>query len=644
MTDSQTGHHKSSRKKSFSLKALLLLVTLVALGIIGKQQWDKYQNRKMLVDWIRQFELSFPNPNESSPTANVGCPNTSFSKEQVLAVLMDGALNLREEFQRLYCVKLLAEQYPDDARESLVRIALHSRDVEVQCAAINLVGFCRDANAVARLEPLLRKDVPEKTKVAILDCIGFTRFPAYEVGSFEPSHWTSIFTAGKIAMLNTNPRILPGELFKAHLPDTAESNSFNQKPVSGGVQLDENTQFVHVAGDLLPLCKDEKFPSHFGTLLTDKMLRSDSSKIRHAAARGLLLWPHDNYQLRIAEWGVWINANGQFQLAESVVDEVPDFVHSTGDDLSSFIERTKMPTVIDKPVMHITVDHPMVVDIDVTIRQGRTWFSYPIPDDYSIAEWGMKDKSVEGFAPPNAKPLPSTAEGYPWLLPESGHKQFITKTIDSVGLRWQSLIVTPEKLSGLELPTVSDNPKHSWWKRLREVAGSFVTNRNDTEKFLYYDGPTFAEPPLKIEFDRPKITFTPQPIFPDNFREDYELSDVTPETSRKAFYIHVADEKVTACEWDVRTQETFDVTDAKMMDRETTRAAMLKALSDAGLHTSEADGLLDCWAPQFFDTPGQRIVFFLHREEYDAMCPLKVRPKPTELERVGLVLTELKVN
>lgn len=50
--------------------------------------------------------------------------------------------------------------------------------------------------------------------------------------------------------------------------------------------------------------------------------------------------------------------------------------------------------------------------------------------------------------------------------------------------------------------------------------------------------------------------------------------------------------------------------------------------------------MLDAWRPQFFWTKGKRFVLLLRADEYDAMCPLQVRPKPTELARVGLVLTE----
>ena len=431
MTDSQTGHHKSSRKKSFSLKALLLLVTLVALGIIGKQQWDKYQNRKMLVDWIRQCEIGLPSPNIGLPSpkpniqsviAHVQCPNTSLSKEQVLAVLVDGAMNLKDSYHRLYCVKLLAEQYPNDAKEPFIWIALHSRNEKVQAATINLISLCRDTNALSRLEPLLKKNIPDSTRAAILDCIGFTRFPAYQ---FETSHppWSSIIDVSHhSAMLNTKPRILIRDFFTANAPVQEAKTAVPKKPVIDDKPPQDYTQFFYFDGQKYPLLKDEQFPERYQPLLRTQMLSSKSPEVRQAAARGLLHWPHDSYRLRIAEWGVWINVNGKFHLAESVAEEIPAFVHTTGDDLSSFAERLAAPMITTKPIMHISVDRPMVVDIEVRIERGRTWFGYPVPDDYSVAEWTENPSLMEILKQHSA--LPSIWEGYPWLLPESRQRIF----------------------------------------------------------------------------------------------------------------------------------------------------------------------------------------------------------------------------
>ena len=83
-------------------------------------------------------------------------------------------------------MKLLVEQYPADAKEGLVRVALRNTDPAVQATAINLVSLCRDESVLARLEPLLKDgNTTEDVRCAVLDCIGFTRFPAYEVGHCE---------------------------------------------------------------------------------------------------------------------------------------------------------------------------------------------------------------------------------------------------------------------------------------------------------------------------------------------------------------------------------------------------------------------------------------------------------------------------
>ena len=63
-------------------------------------------------------------------------------------------------------------------------------------------------------------------------------------------------------------------------------------------------------------------------------------------------------------------------------------------------------------------------------------------------------------------------------------------------------------------------------------------------------------------------------------------------------------------------------------------------LTQAGLRAEEADGMIACWRPQFFATPGNRFVLVMSARDYDMRCPLQIRPAPTELARVGLVLFE----
>ena len=89
---------------------------------------------------------------------------------------------------------------------------------------------------------------------------------------------------------------------------------------------------------------------------------------------------------------------------------------------------------------------------------------------------------------------------------------------------------------------------------------------------------------------------------------------------------------------------TLLLSDANKIDEKQLRHEIAKRLIAAGLKGFEADALMDCWAEQWFETPGERVIFLLTREEYDKMCPITIRPRPTNFQRVGLVFTELDTN
>ena len=68
---------------------------------------------------------------------------------------------------------------------------------------------------------------------------------------------------------------------------------------------------------------------------------------------------------------------------------------------------------------------------------------------------------------------------------------------------------------------------------------------------------------------------------------------------------------------------------------------LLETLIEFGLNDEEVKGLIDCWRPQFFETDGQRVLTIFGTEEYDRLCPITISPDPTEISRVGIVLSEL---
>ena len=349
--------------------------------------------------------------------------------------------------------------------------------------------------------------------------------------------------------------------------------------------------------------------------------------------------------MRVAEWGVWINEGENLTLAQSIIDEIPTFVHQVGNDMKSIAAGRQSFMVVTKPIIHFAVDKPLVVDIDVRIKSGRPWFGYPMPDDFATAgESGQSGDPRYGArdVPPEMqlKNLEGLSEGYPWLMPS--HTKQPMNYVTDVGFRWQSLLVLPEKYDWMSLETISD-PKFNWWQIIREVETSWVSNRGETERFLYYDGPTEHPSPVKatIEGDKLKIAV------PDAYHFRFTLgpnSRSSQPVKRTHFFIDVAAGGISASTNKSRFSAQQRSTEIPTLDLphhgEEVELRLVKLLVEQGLSQKEAQGLVDCWRPQFFETQGRRLLTIFGKDEYDQLCPISISPAPTQLSRVGIVLTE----
>jgi hypothetical protein len=366
------------------------------------------------------------------------------------------------------------------------------------------------------------------------------------------------------------------------------------------------------------------------------MTSDPDANVRAAAARAMLNWAPKDYHLRVAEWGVWINEGDSLTLAQSVIDEIPPFVHQAGNSMESIDnDRTNSLIMITKPIIHITVDQPMAIDVSVRITDGRPWFGYPMPDDFSV------DGTTGQFGTPENLPpdvpdeleldeMVDVREGYPWLAP-SHTKHYVTK-LTAVGFRWQSLIVMPQKAKWMKLEPVTER-KYQWWNRLRDVPSSWVHSRGETERFLFYDGPTEHPSPVLATLDATQVNVT----FPkDGFWKNPVVSYL--------FFVEVADGVVSACDGASEFQRDHPTSALAIANLphhgETAIKRLSKILVESGLSQPEADGLVDCWRPQFFETEGKRLITVFGKSEYDRLCPISVSPAPTEFARVGIVLTE----
>jgi hypothetical protein len=200
--------------------------------------------------------------------------------------------------------------------------------------------------------------------------------------------------------------------------------------------------------------------------------------------------------------------------------------------------------------------------------------------------------------------------------------------LSGIGVRWQSIIVSPKPLEWMKPPDVGTDPRFAWWRKLREVNCSWVSSRGESERFLYYDGPTLGASVVQAEVN------------------DGRLRVSTLESGggqRQGMFVNVGERGIALqlIEHSDKTKQ-FDVSPAHLHTMQQAEVQFLKLLTERGLTTSEATGVLESWRPAFFQTPGQRFLSLMSRQDYDNACPMQIRPEPTEIVRVGIVWTEFK--
>jgi hypothetical protein len=631
----------------YSLRSLLILTLLVAIGLKLTVVWTKHRRMKIAQAWVEAcLDQQYPDLNKTPESWDkmpvpAGCPAPLDTPERLI-VLRLAATELESPRQRFVGLKLLLETEPAEGLPMLREVLDTERDAEVRAWGLRLLGLCRDKESVDRVFACLA-DKDARVRAAAADALGLIHCPAYRV----PQHYPDV------AILTSNPPIDAGWLIKTVF--------FKGKPGSGIIPLDR-----HLPNSVIEL------PESMRAALETMMLQGATSDERIAAARALVGWPPAHYRLRVAEWGVWINDGGQLKLVQSVLDEIPKFVHRTGNKAASLADRLVPGLVVSKPIVHLTADVPLAADVQVLIASGRPWFAFPRPDDFTLSFAGkMGGSGIDVFDKDRipglseARQLPElnpTSEGYPWIAPphrgyESPSGWSLVAEIGSLGLRWQSLIVSPQQQPWMKPPPVGRLGRYAWWERLRKVPSSWLSSQDESERFLYYDGPTQMNSPVSAGMTGDILQLVNLPVrgfAPHDGARAMEAGqgvDVTeflvqdfkgPRARMQAVYIEVVGGQAVVkilplpySKSDVDLATVSPITGAAVSKR------FLAMLTDYGLTAEEAAGLLDVWKRQFFETPGKRVLVIPRAWDYDAMCPLRVRPAPTELVRLAIVLTEL---
>ena len=595
--------------KTFSVRTLLVLTALASCFVA----WRVYQfERGTVNDWIDAVLAKSDDTPPAFPISTpefVLCPK-DIPKSTQINLLVKSLHWLPTPERRTCVLKIIAEQFPSEAYDLFWKICETTSHDSLRRDAMLLTSLFRIERDIERIEKYLDDPNPE-IRAAAIDAIGVIHRPSFTLP-------IGVDNVPGQMVFNSNPPIL---LYKIQQQLTEGSDTPND-----GMQFVWEDQEDRLVADQI---KDR---------IRELWLSDQAEVVRSAAARAMRNWNPKDYQLRVAEWGVWINEGEDLKLAQSIIDEVPLFVHRVGNSPDSIsIGRSKSFIIVTKPIIHISVDQPLVIDLSVRIKNGRPWFGYPKPDDFSVdgATRGMMVMPSEIAPGPDEngfEPLTEMREGYPWMAPS--HILHFSFGFRDIGFRWQTLLATPEKLSWMKLEPIADE-KYAWWERLRKVNSSWLSNRGESERFLYYDGPTDDSSPVKV-------TQRPAGVKVENYlpaRQRLELN-------AKLLLIDVKGEDIAAAEGKIegtaREMLSTLVPDSELpIQGDDVERRLLACLTDFGLNNEEAQGLIDCWRPQFFETDGRRMLTIFGKNDYDRLCPIEVSPPPTEIIRVGIVLTEL---
>ena len=318
------------------------------------------------------------------------------------------------------------------------------------------------------------------------------------------------------------------------------------------------------------------------------------------------------------EWGTFTSVQGadgvQMAWNPLSVTDLPSFVHDwpkSGPVDSKTARRqlvSKATSVtrqrMETPVIYFYADDALTVNVGVKFPQG------------TMTEW---------YPQANLPAKPSAEE---WFGPKS--------------LRWDNVAVVPQELPSSSSaskrttaqPPNTEEPSHYY--AARETDADLIRVNGETEKFLFYRGVGEFQAPVTVAqagADGQRIS----------------LKNTGAEELKHLFIYQVENGQarflqVPRLEPGAQTEVTIDRTGILQPTsdvRSRLGAAMVEALTEAGLYAAEARAMVKTWDDSWFGENGLRVLYLLPDAWTDRVLPLTLEPKPAQVTRVMVGRAEL---
>jgi hypothetical protein len=321
---------------------------------------------------------------------------------------------------------------------------------------------------------------------------------------------------------------------------------------------------------------------------------------------GALNYAEDQPRLVVHEWGVQVRSsvvvlNPISLFAVPKEDQKPRTVLGAPrellDDLPAFVlrhAREYKPKVEhrawDKPVIHLYGAAGLEVSVQVVTSRGHPTAYYPRPELLKETFWFMGSGLTE-----------------------------------AVGMKWSGRL-------SLEAPAgkLADAGAGHWWGVARSVPSNYLSTAEGAERFIFYEATAVQEPTLTGSVQNDALTLrnahaTPSGkvivILNDGAERHFLALDGVPGKS------------------EVKVQK--DELRKALGDEEGLLAACRAQWASFGLSAEEARAVVEIWKPDLLGKRGFLVCARLPAEVYEAMFPLTVAPKPSEVVRVGVVFDDL---